>query len=41
MNYISKERRQNLAETNSASYYNQEECLEIFFDDKVVIYNGS
>ena len=35
------ERRQNLAETDRGSYYNQEEWLEVFFDDKSEFYNGS
>ena len=36
-----QERRQNLPETDRGSYYNQEECLEEFFDDKGAFYNGS
>ena len=36
-----EERRQNLAETDRASYYNQEEWLEEFLDDKDAFYNGS
>ena len=34
-------RRQNLAETNRRSYYNQEEWVEEFLDDKGAFYNGS
>ena len=33
-------RRQNLAETDRGSYYNQEEWLEEFLDDKVAFYDG-
>ena len=36
-----EERRQNLAETDRGSYYNQEEWLEEFFDDKGAFYDGS
>ena len=36
-----EERRQNLAETDRGSYYNQEEWLEEFLDDKGAFYNGS
>ena len=36
-----EERRQNLAETNTGSYYNQEEWLEEFLDDKGAFYDGS
>ena len=36
-----EERKQNLAETNSGSYCNQEEWLEEFLDDKATFYNGS
>ena len=36
-----QERRQNLPETDRGSYYNQEECLEEFLDDKGAFYNGS
>ena len=36
-----EERRQNLAETDRGSYYNQEEWLEEFLDDKGGFYNGS
>ena len=39
--YVPEERRQNLAETDRWSYYNQEEWLEEFLDDKVAFYNGS
>ena len=35
------ERRQNLVETDRRSYYNQEEWLEEFLDDKGAFYNGS
>ena len=35
-----EERRQNLAETNRRSYYNQEEWLEEFLDDKAAFYSG-
>ena len=36
-----EERRQNLAETDWESYYNQEEWLEGFLDDKGAFYNSS
>ena len=36
-----EERRQSLAETNRGSYYNQEEWMEEFLDDKGAFYNGS
>ena len=36
-----EERRQNLAETESWSYYNQEECLEEFLDGKGSFYEGN
>ena len=36
-----EERKQNLAETNRGSYYNQEEWLEEFLDDKGPFYDGS
>ena len=36
-----EERRQNLAETNRGSFYNQEEWLEEFLDDKGAFYNSS
>ena len=39
--YKPEERRQNLAETDRGSYYNQEEWLEEFLDDKGAFYNGS
>ena len=35
------EKRQNLAETDRGSYYNQEEWLEEFLDDKGAFHNGS
>ena len=35
------ERRQNLSETDRGSYYNQEEWVEEFLDDKGAFYNGS
>ena len=35
--YMPKEKRQNLAETDRVSYYNQEERLEEFLDDKGAI----
>ena len=35
-----KERRQNFAETDRGSYYNQEEWLEEFLDNKGAFYNG-
>ena len=35
-----EERIQNLAETDRRSYYNQEEWLEEFPDDKGAFYNG-
>ena len=34
-------RRQNLPETDRESYYNQEEWVEKFLDDKGAFYNGS
>ena len=34
------EKGQNLAQTDKGSYYNQEEWLEEFLDDKGAIYNG-
>ena len=37
---MSEERRQNLAETDMGSYYNQEERLEEFLDNKGAFYNG-
>ena len=36
-----EERRQNLAETDWGSYYNQQKWLENFLDDKGAFYNGS
>ena len=36
-----EERRQNLAETNRGLFYNQEEWVEEFLDDKGAFYNGS
>ena len=39
--YMSEESRQNLAETDRGSYYNQEERLEEFLDNKGGFYNGS
>ena len=36
-----EERRQNLAETDRESFYNQEEQVEEFLDDKDAFYNGS
>ena len=36
-----EKRRQKLAETNRGSYYNQQEWVEEFLDDKGVFYNGS
>ena len=39
--YMSEERRQNLAETDRGSYYNQEERLEEFLDDKGAFCDGS
>ena len=36
-----EERKQNLAETNRGSYYNQEEWLENFADNKGAFYIGS
>ena len=38
---MSEESRQNLAETDRGSYYNQEERLEEFLDNKGGFYNGS
>ena len=37
--YMPDERRQNLAETDRGSYYNQEEWLEKFLGDKGTFYN--
>ena len=39
--YMSEESRQSLAETDRGSYYNQEEWLEEFLDNKGEFYNGS
>ena len=39
--YMPEERRQNLAEAGRGSYYNQEEWVEEFLDDKGAFYNGS
>ena len=39
--YMLEERRQNLAESDRWSYYNQEERLEEFSDDKGAFSNGS
>ena len=39
--YISEERRQSLAETDKDRYYNQEEWLDEFLDNKGAFYNGS
>ena len=39
--YMPEERRQNLAETDRGSYYNQEEWVEEFLDDKGEFYNVS
>ena len=36
-----EEKRQNLAQRDKGQYYNQEECLEEFLDDKGAIYNGT
>ena len=36
-----EERRQNLTETDRAPYYNQEEWVKKFLDDKGAFYNGS
>ena len=36
-----EERRQNLSETDRGLYYNQEEWVEEFLDDKVAFYNDS
>ena len=36
-----EERGQNLAETSRGSFYNQEEWVEEFLDDKGEFYNGS
>ena len=39
--YMPVERRQNLTETDRAPYYNQEEWVKKFLDDKGAFYNGS
>ena len=39
--YMSEEKLQNLAESAKGQYYNQEEWLEEFLDDKGAIYNGA
>ena len=39
--YMPEESRQNLAETDWGSYYNQEEWLEEFLDNKGAFYNSS
>ena len=39
--YIPEERKQNLAQTERGSYYNQEEWLEEFLDDKGAFYDVS
>ena len=39
--YMLEERRQNIAETDRTPYYNQEEWLEEFLDDKDAFFNGS
>ena len=39
--YIPEERKQNLAQTERGSYYNQEEWLEEFLDDKGAFYDAS
>ena len=36
-----KERRQNWSETKRGSYYNQQEWVEEYLDDKDAFYNGS
>ena len=36
---IPEERKQNLAETDKGSYYNQEEWVEEFLDNKGAFYN--
>ena len=38
---MSEEKIQNLAESAKGQYYNQEEWLEEFLDDKGAIYNGT
>ena len=39
--YMPEESRQNLAETDWGSYYNQEEWLEELLDNKGAFYNSS
>ena len=39
--YMPEEKIQNLSETDRGSYYNQEEWVEEFLDDKGAFYNGS
>ena len=39
--YMPERNIQNLAKTDKGSYYNQEEWLEEFLDDKGAIYNGT
>ena len=39
--YMPEEKRQNLGETDKGSYFNQEEWLEEFLDDKGAFYNGT
>ena len=36
-----EEKRQNLAETDEGSYYNQKKWLEEFLHDKGAFYNGT
>ena len=36
-----REKRQNLAEAGKRSYYNQEDWLEEFLDNKGAFYNGT
>ena len=36
-----EEKRQNLAQTDRWSYYNQQECFEEFLEDKGSFYKGS
>ena len=36
-----EEKTQNLAETDKRYYYNQEEWLDEFWDDKGAVYNGT
>ena len=38
---MQEEKIQNLAETDKGQYYNQEEWLEEFMDDKGAIFNGT